>query len=134
MRRWSFKCLDASMFVHRPLCSPLYMFANVGGGGGGNASLFHPALLFFSFCAPRHFRPFFQIKAMSCWITFRGKSEGNKALLDLSIIVCRTSSDTTNPKPLSLVCHSKRQVKSNVSCSGILEEGTYMIGMYMHAW
>lgn len=57
----------------------------------------------------------------------RGKSEGNKALLDLSIIVCRTSSDTTNPKPLSLVCHSKRQVKSNVSCSGILEEGTYMI-------
>ena len=116
------------------LFAPLYTCLLMWGGGGGNASLFHPALLFFSFCAPRHFRPFFQIKAMSCWITFRGKSEGNKALLDLSIIVCRTSSDTTNPKPLSLVCHSKRQVKSNVSCSGILEEGTYMIGMYMHAW
>lgn len=122
-------CLCIGLFA--PLYTCLLMW---GGGGEGNASLFHPALLFFSFCAPRHFRPFFQIKAMSCWITFRGKSEGNKALLDLSIIVCRTSSDTTNPKPLSLVCHSKRQVKSNVSCSGILEEGTYMIGMYMHAW
>lgn len=57
----------------------------------------------------------------------RGKAEGVKALLDLSIIVCRTSSGTANPRPLSLVCHSKRQVKSNVSCSGILEEGSYMI-------
>lgn len=59
---------------------------------------------------------------------FRGKAEGVKSLLDLSIIVCRTSSGTLSPRPLSLVCHSRRQVKSDVSCNGILEEGTYMIG------
>lgn len=57
----------------------------------------------------------------------RGKAEGVKSLLDLSIIVCRTSSGTLSPRPLSLVCHSRRQVKSDVSCNGILEEGTYMI-------
>ena len=58
----------------------------------------------------------------------RGKAEGVKSLLDLSIIVCRTSSGTLSPRPLSLVYHSRRQVKSDVSCNGILEEGTYMIG------
>lgn len=57
----------------------------------------------------------------------RGMAEGVKSLLDLSIIVCRTSSGTASPKPQSVVCHSKRQVKANVSCNGILEEGTYMI-------
>ena len=57
-----------------------------------------------------------------------------KCLLDLSIIVCRTSSGTLSPRPLSLVCHSRRQVKSDVSCNGILEEGTYMIGkQFVHS-
>ena len=59
---------------------------------------------------------------------FRGKAEGAKSLLDLSIIVCRTSPGTSSPKPHSLVFHSKRQVKANVSCNAILEEGSYMIG------
>jgi len=57
----------------------------------------------------------------------RGMAEGVKSLLDLSIIVCRTSSGTSSPRPLSLVCHSKRQVKANVSCNSILEQGSYMI-------
>ena len=64
----------------------------------------------------------------------RGKAESVKSLLDLSIIVCRTSSGTLNPRPLSLACHSRRQVKSDVSCNGILEEGTYMIGkQFVHS-
>ena len=62
---------------------------------------------------------------------FRGKAEGAKSLLDLSIIVCRTSPGTSSPKPHSLVFHSKRQVKANVSCNAILEEGSYMIGMLL---
>lgn len=57
----------------------------------------------------------------------RGIPEGSRSLLDMSVIVCRTSTGTSNPRPLSLVFHSKRQVKSNVSCNAILEEGTYMI-------
>ena len=62
----------------------------------------------------------------------RGMAEGVKSLLDLSIIVCRTSSGTLSPRPLSMVCHSKRQVKANVSCNAILEEGTYMIGKWLN--
>ena len=62
---------------------------------------------------------------------FRGKAEGAKSLLDLSIIVCRTSPGTSSPKPHSLVFHSKRQVKANVSCNAILEEGSYMMGMLL---
>ena len=61
-------------------------------------------------------------------VFIRGLAEAVKSLLDLSIIVCRVPSDTPNSRPLSLVCHSKRQVKANVSCSGILEKGTYIIG------
>lgn len=57
----------------------------------------------------------------------RGKAQAVQSLLDLSIIVCRTSSGASNPRPLSLVFHSKRKVKANVSCNAILEEGTYMI-------
>lgn len=62
-----------------------------------------------------------------CQEGVRGMAESVKSLLDLSIIVCRTSPGTSSPRPLSLVFHSKRQVKSNVSCNAILEEGTYMI-------
>ena len=73
---------------------------------------------------------------LSCFFSiyafiFRGKEEGAKSLLDLSIIVCRTSPGTSSPKPHSLVFHSKRQVKANVSCNAIVEEGSYMIGMLL---
>ena len=63
-------------------------------------------------------------------LSYRGIPEGSRSLLDMSVIVCRASTGTSNPRPLSLVFHSKRQVKSNVSCNAILEEGTYMISMY----
>jgi hypothetical protein len=59
---------------------------------------------------------------------FRGVAEDKRTPLDLLIVVCRSTAGDTTPKPVSFVMSSKRQVKSSVMCSGILEEGTYMIG------
>ena len=60
---------------------------------------------------------------------FRGVEENKRSPLDLLIAVCRATSNAAIPKPVSYVISSKRQVKSNVMCSGMLEEGTYMIGI-----
>ncbi|XP_031551035.1 calpain-15-like [Actinia tenebrosa] len=58
----------------------------------------------------------------------RGVAENKRSPLDLLIVVCRsTAAGDSSPKPVSFVMRSKRQVKSSVMCSGILEEGTYMI-------
>ena len=82
-RRWSFKCLDASMFVHRPLCSPLYMFANVGGGGrGGMQVFFIPPFSFSAFALPAIFVLFSKLKP--CLVG--SLSGGSRKVIKLSLI------------------------------------------------
>ncbi|XP_032234335.1 calpain-D isoform X2 [Nematostella vectensis] len=57
----------------------------------------------------------------------KGTAEGVHSPLDLSIVVCRSTGSNTSPQAVSFVMTSKRQVKSSVMCSGMLEEGTYLI-------